>query len=139
MLNLEVIQARRRELKLTKTAVADKIGISVVHYSLVEKGDRGVSIETLDALLKALDLNIVDVWVDDREIPPVSISAIIIEKDAENGKETYKLPPRPETFRLLEMRLLPGVDSELEAIASAWDDLDDTTKAEILKLVDRSE
>ena len=134
MLDLSVIKTRRKELDLTQTAVAEKVGISISHYSQIEKGERGLSIETLDALLKVLGLTIGNVWLDDREKQDAPTS-VIIEKTVGNETTKYTLPATVETFRLLEMELHPVADPKFKIVAEKWETINEETKDSLLRII----
>ncbi len=52
------IKIRRKELKLTQEIAAEEIGVSVKHFSEVERGIAGLSIENLIKLSNLLGISI---------------------------------------------------------------------------------
>ena len=52
------IKTRRRKLLLTQEAVAEHLGVSVKHYSEVERGLAGLSVENLIKLSDLLHLSL---------------------------------------------------------------------------------
>ena len=52
------LRERRKELKLTQSELATKIGISTSFYANIERGNRFVSLEVLNRLANALNISI---------------------------------------------------------------------------------
>lgn len=120
MLNLEKLKTRRNELGLTQTALAEKAGVSLSHYSMVEKGEAGVSVAVLEALLKVLNLSIVDVWVEEEEKRQARTPEISI--DTAGGRTVVKY-------------VMQNIDTDLVTVVNRWAGLDAATKAAVLRLI----
>ena len=54
----ERVRNRRDMLNLTQEYIAEKVGISIRFYQALERGEKGVSLNTLIGLSKALDFSI---------------------------------------------------------------------------------
>ena len=54
----ERLHNRRTSLGLTQEFVSDKIDISLRYYQMIERGERKVSLDTLTALSKTLNISI---------------------------------------------------------------------------------
>ena len=54
----ERLYRRRNERKLTQDYVSNKIGITPRYYQMIERGEKCVSVKTLIAMSKALDISI---------------------------------------------------------------------------------
>ncbi len=55
------IQAARRQRGLTQAEVAKKVGMQTNYYATIERGDRVPSLQTLEKIIKALDVKSSDV------------------------------------------------------------------------------
>lgn len=138
MLNLRRLKASRNELGLTRTALAEKIGISPAHYSQIERGDAGVSMETFEALLKALNVSVIDLWVDADGNSIKWPSEVAIEKDDGQTKVKYSLPLTEETYKFLAAETdLKHFEERLKAIVAMWAKLDEEEKDKLLHCVER--
>lgn len=138
MLNLERIKSRREEIGLTQTDFAKKVGISLSHYSMVEKGDAGVSVPTLEAILKVLNLCLVDVWIDDENTPPAQLPEALITDEGDKTRIKYTLPETLGAFPVQTVEVTLGrIEQRLQSVIEKWSDLDDATKDEVLKLINK--
>ena len=54
----ERIRNKRNELDFTQEFVADKLGISLRFYQMIERGEKSVSLDTLAGLSKILNISI---------------------------------------------------------------------------------
>lgn len=54
----ERLRSRRNVLSFTQEYVADKVGISLRFYQMVERGEKSVSLDTLIQLSRALSISI---------------------------------------------------------------------------------
>lgn len=52
------MKAARKELHLTQEDMADKLGVSVKHYSGIERGVAGISLETLVNISNILNISL---------------------------------------------------------------------------------
>lgn len=52
------IKKRRKELRMTTIDVAEKIGINAHYYGTIERGDCGLSVDTLISIAVVLDLSV---------------------------------------------------------------------------------
>jgi transcriptional regulator with XRE-family HTH domain len=59
------LKEARRKTDLTQDELAKRAGITQMHYSAIERGNKNPSVDTLDAILHALNLRIEDVWTSD--------------------------------------------------------------------------
>lgn len=59
-----MIGARIRELrrvqKITQQQMAERIGVSDIHYGRIERGDRAVSLELLERIAETLDVQVTE-------------------------------------------------------------------------------
>lgn len=55
------IKIARLDAKLTQAEVAERANISVNYYSRIERGEVNQSIETLESILKSLDIKSSDI------------------------------------------------------------------------------
>ena len=53
-----VVRERREELRISQDALADKSGFDRTYISGIERGRRNPSLQTIERLAKALDLNL---------------------------------------------------------------------------------
>lgn len=58
-----LIQQRRRELRLTQTQLADKIGVAYSTIACYENGIRGMSLDTFFEICEVLELNPEEIFV----------------------------------------------------------------------------
>ena len=54
----KAIRRRRRELDLSQEELAEKADLHRTYISSIERGDRNVSIENIEKLVKALDISV---------------------------------------------------------------------------------
>lgn len=54
----ERLRSKRNELSFTQEYVADKIGISLRFYQMIERGEKSVSLDTLIKLSRTLTISI---------------------------------------------------------------------------------
>lgn len=54
----ERLRGRRNAIGLTQEGVAEKIGISLRFYQMIERGEKSVSLDTLIRLSKALTISV---------------------------------------------------------------------------------
>jgi transcriptional regulator with XRE-family HTH domain len=69
LLRKENLKVVRLQKGLTQSVLAEKAGITQMHYSAIERGDKNPSLETLEAILTVLDIPIEDVWLKDLNPP----------------------------------------------------------------------
>lgn len=53
----DVLRALRNEKHLTQSQIAEKLDLSVIHYSLIEQGQRKFSLEVLFKIMEVFDVN----------------------------------------------------------------------------------
>ena len=123
MLKPARLKTRRNELGLTQTALAERAGVSLSHYSMVEKGEVGVSVAVLEALLKVLNLSIVDVWVEEGGNRQTGTPEVSIE--TAGGRTVVKY-------------VIQNIDADLVTVVNKWAGLDAGTKAAVLKLIGKT-
>lgn len=58
----ERIRTLRKEKGLTQESLAEKSGIYITYVSDIERGERNISMETLEKVITALDVNPIDVF-----------------------------------------------------------------------------
>ena len=75
MINIQKLREARRKADLTQDELAKRAGITQTHYSAIERGNKNPSMDTLGAILKALDLRIEDAWANDTNPPKPSETA----------------------------------------------------------------
>jgi transcriptional regulator with XRE-family HTH domain len=139
MLNLEKLKKIRESKGMTQTELAKKIGITPSHLSNVEKGGRGLSTETLSALVQVLEINIDDIWDSSDDTSPPQIhfrkGGIIVEKTR------YILPPTQESYRIVADQIgnRPEVNklSEICTLIELFSKADEMTKAEVFDMLRR--
>ncbi|MEN9518244.1 MAG: hypothetical protein RLZZ381_832 [Cyanobacteriota bacterium] len=54
----KAIRRRRRELDISQEELAEKADLHRTYISSIERGDRNVSIENIEKLVKALDISV---------------------------------------------------------------------------------
>jgi transcriptional regulator with XRE-family HTH domain len=62
MINTKRLKNIRESQNLTQRELAEKIGVTQTQYSRIENGSSGTSIETLEAILQVLGIQITDLW-----------------------------------------------------------------------------
>ena len=70
----ERLRKRRKALKLTQEHVAERAGISLRFYQMIERGEKSVSLDTLVALRNALSVSVDYLLLG--ELPPASENPI---------------------------------------------------------------
>ncbi|MCI8478925.1 MAG: helix-turn-helix transcriptional regulator [Oscillospiraceae bacterium] len=63
------LHSRRTALKLTQEQVAEKAGISLRFYQMLERGEKNVSLDTLIHLSKTLDISLDYLLLGDLSYP----------------------------------------------------------------------
>lgn len=58
----ERIRTLRKEKGYTQESLAEKSGIYITYISDIERGERNISMETLEKVITALDINAVDLF-----------------------------------------------------------------------------
>lgn len=53
----DVLRALRNEKHLTQAQIAEKLDLSVIHYSLIEQGQRKFSLEVLFKIMEVFEVN----------------------------------------------------------------------------------
>lgn len=137
MIDFKKLKSLRESASLTQTELAEKIGITQTHYSRLEKGLRGASQETIQAIIQALGVSISDIW-DMYDLPATSDlsnnapQCIIIEQGRGENKKRYILPATNESYQLLKEQMNSELnDHRLEMIISAWESSDEVTRNEL--------
>ena len=78
----QTIQARRKELKITQTQLAEKAQLSVVHVSHIETRKVSMSLDSLLAICSALEVTPNDILLGEYVIP--NLRNLLFEKPSEN-------------------------------------------------------
>lgn len=146
MIDVKRLRFHREAHGLTQTELARRIGITQTHYSRIEKGSRGASQETLEAILQVLDVPISEIW-DSREADDAAESggargktpSIVVEYGEGRSRTRCTLPPTPETYAFLAERMPMGADPRFEAIVNLWNKADEGTKEKIFAVLFRAE
>ncbi|MCD7880007.1 MAG: helix-turn-helix domain-containing protein [Candidatus Gastranaerophilales bacterium] len=88
------IQEIRKSKKLTQEKLAEKIGLDTPNLSNIERGKRFVSAETLEKIVKALDVTEKDLFdfghIDSKESIINSINEILINSNEKEVQFCYK-------------------------------------------------
>ena len=82
------IRTRRKELKLTQTELADKIGVSLMTVVRWEKGERTPNTSVMNQLAEALDTSVAYLMGLDSE----DDGSIMAEKVATSSKQQFIFP-----------------------------------------------
>jgi transcriptional regulator with XRE-family HTH domain len=139
LIDVKKLKRRREALGLTQTTLAKRIGITQTHYSRIEKGLRGVSQETLEALLQVLEVSIGDIWESDAAPPDGGGGAgardIVLEIGEGRGRTRCALPPTPESYAFLASQLRGDDDPRLEAIVNMWEMADEAAREKIFEVL----
>lgn len=135
MIDLQKLKQHRENKGLTQSKLAHLVGISTSHYSHVEKGERGVSVETLEAIVQVLEITLEDIMRDDDTLPR-SPAGIIVESSDGNTKTKYILPPTPETYQLIADQMAGDkriTDPKLLEVLRIWETTNEQGKDCIYK------
>ena len=139
LIDAKKLRFHREAHGLTQTELALRIGITQTHYSRIEKGSRGVSQETLEAILQVLGLSISDIWdtstagneAKNEDGAPRKTPNIVIEHGTGKNRTRCTLPPTAESYTFLAEHIWKETDARLGAIVNLWYRADEETKDEI--------
>jgi transcriptional regulator with XRE-family HTH domain len=136
LIDVKKLKSCREALGLTQTELSKRIGITQTHYSRIEKGLRGASQETLEALLQVLGVSIGDIWESEDDAPAGGDARNIVLEIGEGRKRTRcALPPTPESYAFLASQMRRDDDPRLEASVNMWDMADEAAKDKIFAVL----
>ena len=142
VLNLEKLALLRKRKGYSQAKLAKKVGIDSSHLSNIENGKRAASMETLIAILQALEADITEVWDDDGTLPPivpsVSDRGIVVENGEGATKTRYILPPTRESYALIAEQIREWnrtVDPQLSQFISEWKQLDEHDRQQLIQII----
>lgn len=141
LLDLKKLRAYRLKAGLKQSQLAGKVGIAASHYSNIETGNRGVSFETLDAIVQVLGVAIRDVWTDDGDAaaptsPTAQERGIVVENGEGRDKLRYILPPTPESYAIVKEHIAEwkkSHDPDLRELLQLWESADERTRKNFLQ------
>ena len=133
----------RQQKGLTQAQLAEKIGIAASHYSNIEKGSRGTSMETLEAIVQVLGVSLDELWSDDGSPMPILPSAstekgIVVENGEGVNRIRYILPPTKDTYDLIHQHMTQWEsmsDPRVHELVQMWRAVDEDMKAKVLTLL----
>jgi transcriptional regulator with XRE-family HTH domain len=143
MINLKKLQEIRKNKGLTGTALAKKIGITPSHYNNIERGNKGISTDTLAILCKVLDIDISDIWSsEDNSLPPifpVRDEGVIIERNTirfifPQNKETYEYITKLVAEKNTDIDITTA-DADFQTVLELWNNASQETKTKIIKIL----
>ena len=87
------VATRRRELRLTQSAVAEKLGLSRASLANLENGRQRIMVHQLFALVNALKLGSVldlvpDTWAPPEPLPGIKVSGPSLSPQQQSSVET---------------------------------------------------
>lgn len=147
LIDVKRLRHHREAHGLTQTELAKRIGITQTHYSRIEKGLRGASQETLEAILQVLDISISDIWDASgigsgekiADTATRETANIVVEFGAGKDRTRCTLPPIPESYAFLAEHIHKENDPRLEALVNLWNKADEARKDEIFAILFRVE
>jgi transcriptional regulator with XRE-family HTH domain len=137
LLNFKKLKEIRERSGLSQTDLAKKIGVTPSHFSNIEKGKRGISTETLSAVLQVLGVKIEDVWDNgsgDIPILPTQNNGVVIERTK------IILPPTEDTYRLVGEQITGkrDIDPNLATLIEKWCSAANEKKDKIMEMLNES-
>lgn len=70
------IRTLREERELTQKQLADRVGITAAHISLIERGERTASLGTLVCIAEVLDVSLSELFLDADLEPPKELARL---------------------------------------------------------------
>jgi transcriptional regulator with XRE-family HTH domain len=134
LLNVKKLREIRERSGLSQTELARKVGVTPSQISNIETSKRGLSTETLAAILQVLGIKIEDIWnSEDGDIPilPVTDRGIVVEKTR------FVLPPTAETYQMIVSQITGrlDVDPNLLNIVEKWNTTPKENQDKILEII----
>ena len=85
--------------------------------------------ETFDALLRALNVSVIDLWVDTDGNSITLPSEVVVEKEDGCSKVKYSLPLTEETYKFLANEInVDHFEPRLKTVIGRWDKLSEEEK-----------
>lgn len=140
MLNIVRLRKTREEKGFTQSSFARRVGVSPSFYHSLEKGTKGASMDTLAAIVQALEVNLEDIWdtANEDDLPPViplRSPDIVMEKTVVR----YSLPPTEETYKMIAEQMTGNeIEPELQMLINYWLKASGKQKKQILDFMKKN-